>query len=361
MTRIPWTGLVAISLLLATLIALLVLERSDSRRPVEPTDDRAINPAISQIGRSIETPPATATESPRLYSSDPPQQSSDDSATNDKESDPVWTEYYRLGEQLIPTTFADGASTLRLSPDDIVNLIKGNVAPDSWSETGRSIEIRGDMLVVAQSESAHREMSSFLDLLREGRVPPVIHVETRIGSVVNDLLQDAVFEPRPIGEDKDVSYTIISLDRAKDVSRNMRPVCAPTLRNWNGASTQMSVLGQLAYIRDYDEQGPVIDVLNYGIQVGVLPMYLRQSNSLRLKVDVVSSALHDIASVPVTRNGETVVVERPNVAQQRVRGSLAVPPGSVALLTGFGLSSEDNRRVVMLISPTIVSALSEEQ
>lgn len=91
------------------------------------------------------------------------------------------------------------AGTAALSPEDVVNLIKENVARGTWDSGDFSIGIaQNDQIIVVHSPEVHREVAQFLDDLRKFS-GTVVTIESRFVNIRDDFLNEFGIDWRGLG------------------------------------------------------------------------------------------------------------------------------------------------------------------
>lgn len=92
--------------------------------------------------------------------------------------------------------------------EDLLDLIKQNVAPETWEIEGFSIDTTGGNLLVVNTLEVNKEIENFLNELRRF-IGSVVTVETRFITVQQDFLQEIGVDFRGLGLQKG---TIANLD-----------------------------------------------------------------------------------------------------------------------------------------------------
>jgi len=201
----------------------------------------------------------------------------------------------------------DSASRAELI-QDILELIRQTIEPDSWREAGGAVgalrELNGQ-LIVTQTASAHRQLLDLLKQLRETRALQVA-VEARFISVTSNFLES-------IGVDLDVIFN----QGNAGYDRAFIDAATPMIDPYSGSQVlmprQMTRLGitpallpvgvpnvQLIPLQPYINTGMVPQPGNYGLHSGRFTPIPMMQNSLQIAdpsnaVTNVPGSLTDVA------------------------------------------------------------------
>jgi len=111
-------------------------------------------------------------------------------------------------DEPIPMTGGIEAQEPEISPDDIITLVRTNVAPETWDGNPGTIDLTGGRLLVVHTPAIQRDVAKFLNELRKFRGTSVT-VEARFLTVTDAYLQDVGVDFRGLGG---VKGTLADLD-----------------------------------------------------------------------------------------------------------------------------------------------------
>jgi type II secretory pathway component GspD/PulD (secretin) len=142
--------------------------------------------------------------------------------------------------------------------------------------------------------------------------------------------------------------------RAVSKSERIQLVTAPRVLVFNTARANLTVLNQVAYVRDYDveiAQGasiadPLIDVVQDGVILDVKPVVSADRRFITLEVrPTVAELKRPIAELATGLGSATAVtLQLPELEISRVRTTLPIPDGGTVLLGGFKLHESTDQR-----------------
>lgn len=291
-----------------------------------------------------------------------------------------------------------------LSPEDLVDLIRGTIAPESWSLPEYTITIRGNQLFIRTSQPIHDLVQDFLaatarannqmvflalkwlsiddGYLEEIGVDwhnlggQVLQGPTAAGytnqqpewsataSLVNQLPSTAV----NLGSDllrsgmqlhwlhlNALSFPVLTAFlTAQETNRKVRTLEAVEIATLNGVRANCFFGQQIAYISDYDVGGsgnydPVIDVLMTGQALDIKPLLSADRKYVTLDLQpVVASATFFTESITAVsnQNGGLIIsgypLELPNLLLKSAGTRVTVFDQGTTLVGGFGRSLEQN-------------------
>jgi type II secretory pathway component GspD/PulD (secretin) len=104
-------------------------------------------------------------------------------------------------DEPIPMTGSVEAQEPVISPDDILQLVRTNIAPETWDGNPGTIDITGGRLLVVHTMPIQREVTKFLNDLRKFHGSSVT-VEARFLAVRDTFLQDIGVDFRGLGGEK---------------------------------------------------------------------------------------------------------------------------------------------------------------
>jgi Flp pilus assembly secretin CpaC len=142
--------------------------------------------------------------------------------------------------------------------------------------------------------------------------------------------------------------------RAVSKSERVQLVTAPRVLVFNTARANLTVLNQVAYVRDYDieiAQGasiadPLIDVVQDGVILDVKPVVSADRRFITLEVrPTVAELRRPIAELATGLGSQTAVtIQLPELEISRVRTTLPIPDGGTVLLGGFKIHEATDQR-----------------
>ncbi|MBM3977303.1 MAG: hypothetical protein FJ299_09970 [Planctomycetes bacterium] len=142
--------------------------------------------------------------------------------------------------------------------------------------------------------------------------------------------------------------------RAVSKSERVQLVTAPRVLVFNTARANLTVLNQVAYVRDYDveiAQGasiadPLIDVVQDGVILDVKPVVSADRRFITLEVRPTVAVLKRPIDELATGLGSqtAVTIQLPELEISRVRTTLPIPDGGTVLLGGFKVHEATDQR-----------------
>lgn len=86
----------------------------------------------------------------------------------------------------------------QVKPEDIIELIRANVSPDTWDQNPGSIDVQGGRLLVVHTPEVQQEVQKFLEDMKQF-LGVVVTIESRFLSIQEAFLQDVGVDFRGIG------------------------------------------------------------------------------------------------------------------------------------------------------------------
>jgi general secretion pathway protein D len=216
---------------------------------------------------------------------------------------------------------------------EMLDIIRTNVAPDSWRETGGGDgalrELNGELIVYNTSD-AHQQVTSLLDQLRETRALQ-ISVESRFLIVSSNFLEE-------IGVDLDFVFNAgnASFDRVFDAAG------VPVVDPFSGAAVlmprQFSSIGATPAVPPFGNPLPQINVRQPYGQAGFVPQQ-----------GTVIPSFQDTTPIPLQQN--SLALTNPQGLNTGIPGSLTDAVAGSPAMTIAG-SFLDNLQVDFLIRAT---------
>jgi hypothetical protein len=244
-----------------------------------------------------------------------------------------------------------------LDPDRLVDLIKGNIEPDSWAHEKNTIQYRQGQLVVVQVPEVLDKIGMFLDELRRNQQRR-IHLVGRVLSVRLDHL--AALHARVARTGAGAILTPDEVQRLLDVPPGDGRLTVLSTYSLPAASGQLVHAGSVRathLIRDLDVEvaeeatasDPVLDDLLTGIVLRLRPS-LVQGGLVQLQADLVRAATYGEKKVLETGVGR---IDLPARSLQAVATTLLVPENHAAFLA-VSDAEVDGRVIVFLVEPQVV-------
>ena len=162
--------------------------------------------------------------------------------------------------------------------------------------------------------------------------------------------------------------------RAVSKSERVELVTAPRLTVFNTARSNLTVMNQVAYVKDFDVEiaqassiaDPIIDVVQDGVILDVRPVVSADRRFITLELrPTVAELKRPIKTFNTSLgvSGNSVAIHLPELEVSRVRTSVPMPDGGTVLLGGFKVhESQDLRSGVPILNKIpLVSFLFERK
>jgi Flp pilus assembly secretin CpaC/tetratricopeptide (TPR) repeat protein len=162
--------------------------------------------------------------------------------------------------------------------------------------------------------------------------------------------------------------------RAVSKSERIELVTAPRLTVFNTARSNLTVMNQVAYVKDFDVEiaqassiaDPIIDVVQDGVILDVRPVVSADRRFLTLELrPTVAELKRPIRTFNTSLgvSGNSVAIHLPELEISRVRTSVPMPDGGTVLLGGFKVhESQDLRSGVPILNKIpLISFLFERK
>ncbi len=273
-----------------------------------------------------------------------------------------------------------------LSAEDLANLIKSNVAEDTWEHVAAAITYSNGVLTVTNKRSVQEKVAQYLNYWR-GFVGKMITVDAAIVAIDPQLLariRSAGNAERPAILAPDQARQVLEAareGRLADLVRSMRVTAHP------GQRVSLQEITKQHYLKDFDVQiataalalDPILDVLATGASVDVRPflepfaggvtMEVRadvadlealEERKIKLSKELVPGAAAEgtqggapgAPRAPVSSTVEARL-QLPRVSHDRIRTTLTVRSRETAIV---GSVLRKGRVVLFLLTPTVVAA-----
>jgi type II secretory pathway component GspD/PulD (secretin) len=140
--------------------------------------------------------------------------------------------------------------------------------------------------------------------------------------------------------------------RAVSKSERRELVTTPKLLVFNNARANISVMNQVAYVRDFDVEiaqaasiaDPIVDVVMDGVVLDVRPVVSADRRfivmELRPTVATLKRPIREVATTLASQN--PVTIQLPELDIQRVRTTVPMPDGGTVMLGGLKFSEKEN-------------------
>jgi len=236
--------------------------------------------------------------------------------------------------------------------DAIVDMIRENVAPESWEELrSASIDQARGILMVRHTPAVHARIAGLLDELRK-KAASQVNVEVKILHLSDAALRSV------LGNESAAILSPAAEKRleAAIAAGKARLVHSGSVACTNSQRVGLSDLGQVSYVQDYDVEiaqaafipDPIIMSLREGLIFDVRPTLAGTGDLVVLEVRVESSKVHRPIESIDTPVG---TIETPILELTKLRTTLAVPVGRMVVVGG-ALSDGDENAVLITAKPT---------
>ncbi len=204
---------------------------------------------------------------------------------------------------------------------------------------------------LGDSPGRDNTLGAFLDEGADG------DVKARVEDLYDRQLGSDTFQP---SGGLSFQWTLLSdmqlelIVRAISKSERIELVTAPRLTVHNTSRANLSVLNQVAYIKDFDVEiaqaasiaDPIVEVIQDGVILDVRPVVSADRRFVTLELRPTIAQLKRPIEERVTTLGSqnSVTIMLPEVEIQRVRTSVPLPDGGTVLLGGMKESDKSNQR-----------------
>jgi len=157
-------------------------------------------------------------------------------------------------------------------------------------------------------------------------------------------------------------------------SERVELVTAPRILVYNTARSNLAVMNQVAYVKDFDVEiaqaasiaDPIIGVVEDGVILDVRPVVSADRRFVTLEVrPTVAELQRPIGTFTTTlaASGSSVTIQLPEVAKSMIKTSIPMPDGGTVLLGGMKVHQNQDLRsgVPILNKIPIISFLFERQ
>ena len=240
--------------------------------------------------------------------------------------------------------------------DQIIEAMRAEVAPNSWTQPGRGVVRDGEWLVAVQDPTVHRKIASWAQARRalelEGR--QLIQTEVRVLTIRGDadeIIGRHGFTASNVSSREGESGPSIGYVVDDAALRGfldddgVETLAAPRLTTFSGQASSVSILSQRSYIQDYEVihieerivADPVIATLEDGVRIE-LTASLVGDLGIDLNATVKLSSFHGMteSQVSIDPTLKPVTVELPEISIQLIAHHSLMADGTLLLFRGRG-------------------------
>jgi hypothetical protein len=253
------------------------------------------------------------------------------------------------------TTAQADAARQALSDEELVLLIRGNIAPESWAKEGAKIGIDEGVLSVTNRKPVHELLGAYLARWRD-------FLSRRV------VLQAALvlIEPDLLARIRPTASPALSPEQARrilDAAREGKQAeLVKSMRATARHGQRVSLQGKTdqSYVRDVDIQvagdqvaaDPVVDVLTVGAVLDVRPTIELSGERVTMEVRAALADLEALEAKSVKATAaQEVKFQLPRIALDRIRTTLTARVGETVVA---GLIARRNRSLALLLTPSVV-------
>lgn len=279
--------------------------------------------------------------------------------------DPQWEEDggTAIGAALVTFNESSYPQGLVVSAESLTEIIRRNIAPDSWDDEKNRIELIGRFLAIQHTPDVLNQIQDYLTKM-ESQTWRMITVEARFLAIDDTLLRELG------GGMGGKEAALLTADRTKSLLAAARAgehaqlLAYGEVTGHNRQKVTVSRLRSTAYVMDYDVQiaqqssiaDPVIGHVLEGVVLNATPILAGDNRHIIVELAPTLAQLESpIPTLPT--NAEKIgSLQLPTVDLQRVRTTLLVPDGGTALM-GFSTRPEGDasgrRHIVLLVKATL--------
>jgi len=236
--------------------------------------------------------------------------------------------------------------------DAIIDMIRENVAPDSWEELrSASIQQARGILMVRHMPAVHDRIGMLLGELRK-KAASQVNVEVKVLRLPDAALRaiqggEGAAVLTPAGEKR--LRAVVASGEA-EVIRTGSVACT------NSQRVSLSDTGQVSYVQDFDVEiaqaafigDPIVMSLREGLIFDVRPTLAGYGDLVVLEVRVENARLNRPMPFIDTPVG---TIETPRIELTKLHTILAVPVGRTVVVGG-ALADGDDEAVLIVVTPT---------
>lgn len=278
----------------------------------------------------------------------------------------------------------DPAKVRAKNVEQVTDLIKETVDPDSWRENGGSVgalrEIQGQ-LIITQTQENQRSIAVLLDQLRETRAVQIT-VESRFLTLDPAALDESLRQKLvPTFQNKDkpgvtflTDEDVAAVLRATQQQKESTIITAPRITLFNGQRAYVMASTQRAYVSGYTatkqadgkaKWEPQVSVTEAGVTLDVMAVCsadrkyatLTLRPELKRLVGMRDEPFHGSPDAP-----SDLMIQVPQITAQRLQTTVSVPDGHVLLLGGLMAELDESGQpttrpsgnLYMLVKPTLI-------
>jgi len=245
-----------------------------------------------------------------------------------------------------------------LDGEELLTLVRANIAEDTWANERNSIEFSGGCLVVVQEEEVHARIEAFLQELAARRV--VLVLATFRWLAVDDAVLAALFPDGPKGAftSLDAKARTALLDAAREGTK-ASALGAANLVAFNRQRAFLARRNVAAYVADYDVEvaqaagamDPIMDACSDGVLLDARAAVAGDGRNVTLDLAPGIARLErPIREGRYKMEGLEWPMALPEFAIEEFRTSLTVADGGTVLFLGGRVLTGKDRRLVLLVT-----------
>ena len=247
---------------------------------------------------------------------------------------------------------ADEEDDAHMTMEDLVELIKENVAPGTWDGGGNSISHVGNTLIIACRADDQKKVAASLPGVPVA-VPRLYRIDARFVALPRGAAAKLGFakgsRSRLAVVDEEKTRKALETLMA-DVE--VTTITAPRVTLFEKQRGNVTVMSQRAYVADMevDEKtgtaDPVIEVLNEGILLEVVARKYRFGEGVFLEWQATVAHADELRNTAGAGNAK---IELPHVQKSISEGRAVIRDDELLLLRGLDLAREDDREGLLII------------
>ncbi|MBI2921906.1 MAG: hypothetical protein HYY18_12540 [Planctomycetes bacterium] len=219
-----------------------------------------------------------------------------------------------------------------LAGEELVDLVRNNIDPDSWEDGRNSVAYQDGVLVVTTTKENHDRIRQYLGVLR-ARLYRTVVMEADVLLLAPGVLDAQAGSLLTAEQLRAIEAAAADPARGRLVS-SLRAVAT------NGQRVHTSALTGQSYVRDYDIEiaqhqaiaDPVVALRNDGYVLDVTPFIAHDGATVLVETRFAAADTTAILQF-VTGEPTLGILEQPDVALHQTRTSLMLPPGRTAVLS----------------------------
>jgi hypothetical protein len=251
---------------------------------------------------------------------------------------------------------------MSLTGEDLVALIRTNIAEDSWANERNSVSFTGGCLVVVQSETVHGQIDALLKALRSKRVVLAM-MSSRYVSVDDRLLSDLFTEG--------TGGSFTHLDPAKKkalleaarTGERAKTLALASHVAFNRQWTHMVRRNVYAYVGELDVEvaqkagihDPIIRKVADGILNDLKCVLTGDGKHVTLELEPrLASVNRPFRELKFETDKGEALVQLPDFRDETVKTAVTIPDRGTVLFFGGRSLTREGRRLVLLVSVNLI-------